>query len=219
MKSDIFDFRVDEGILEWFRRRFSIPSGYTLSVTDKKAHEPYTDFEKLVVYKDQMKGRLRFPLDLFVKLFLNRYNIVPRQLHPNSYRILTGYIELMHREGVEPNFDMLRHIYSLTKKKGELAFSFAVVPSLNIFTRLKDLPKSYRHMYFIVEHPSDFCDIRWLWVNECHKIRRPQLPSVYSELVNKLHEEYLAKRTSVSNCSHRYVQRVYPWSRVADGEC
>ena len=52
VKSDIFESRVDEGMLEWFRRRFSIPSGYTLSVTDKKAHEPYTGLEKLVVYKD-----------------------------------------------------------------------------------------------------------------------------------------------------------------------
>ena len=86
-----------------------------------------------------MEGGLRFLLDPFVKLFLSRYNITPGQLHPNSYRILIGYIELMYREGIEPNFDMLRHIYSLTKKKGELAFSFADVPSLNIFSRLKDL--------------------------------------------------------------------------------
>ena len=61
---------------------------------------------------------------------------------PNSYRILNGYIELMYREGVEPNFDMLRHMYSLNKKKGELVFSLAAVLSLNIFARLKDLPKT-----------------------------------------------------------------------------
>ena len=157
-----------------------------------------------------MEGGLRFPLDPFVKLFLNRYNIAPGQLHPNSYKILTGYIELMHREGVKPNFDMLRHMYSLTKKKGKLTFSYATVPSLNIFARLKDLSKFWRHMYFVVEHPSDFCNIRRLWVGECHKIRHPQLPSVHSELVNNFHEQYLAKRTSMSNCSHRYVQRVYP---------
>ena len=89
-----------------------------MSVTNKKTHEPYTGFEKLVVYKDQMEGGLWFPLDPFVKLFLNRYNIAPRQLHPNSYRILTGYLELMHREGVDPNLDMLRYVYSLTKKNG-----------------------------------------------------------------------------------------------------
>ena len=74
-------------------------------------------------------------------------------------------------------------------------------------------------MYFIVEHPSDFCDIQRLWVDECHKIKHPQLPSVHSEFVNKLHKQYLAKRTSTSNYSLRYVQRVYPRSRVADGEC
>ena len=51
VKSDIFEFRVDKGMLEWFRRRFSIPSDYTLSVIDKKAHEPYTGFKKLVVYQ------------------------------------------------------------------------------------------------------------------------------------------------------------------------
>ena len=205
VKSDIFESRVGEGELEWFRWRFNIPSDYTLSVTDKKAHEPYTGFEKLVVYKDQMEGGLRFPLDPFVKSFLNRYNIAHGQLHPNSYRILTGYLELMYREGVEPNFDMLRHIYSLTKKKGELAFSFTAVPSLNIFKRLKDLPKTWRYMYFIVEHKSDFSDIRRLWVDECHKIKHPQLPSVYSALIHKLHEKYLAKRTSTSNFSSRYV--------------
>ena len=52
VKSDVFESRVDEGMLEWFRHRFFIPSSYTLSVTDKKVHEPYTDFEKLVVCKD-----------------------------------------------------------------------------------------------------------------------------------------------------------------------
>ena len=96
-----------KGELEWFRRRFNIPSDYTLSVTDKKAHESYTSFEKLVVYKDQMEGGLRFFLYPFVKLFLNKYNIDAGKLHPNNYRILTGYLELMHREGVEPSFDML----------------------------------------------------------------------------------------------------------------
>ena len=113
-----------------------------MSITDKKAHEPYTCFEKLVVYKDQMEGGLRFPLDPFVKLFLNRYNIAPGQLYPNSYRILTGFIELMHREGIEPDLDILWYVYSLTKKKGELVFSFSTVPSLNIFVRLKNLPKT-----------------------------------------------------------------------------
>ena len=52
VKYDVFESRVDEGELEWFRRRFNIPSEYILSCTDKKMHEPYTDFEKLVVYKD-----------------------------------------------------------------------------------------------------------------------------------------------------------------------
>ena len=111
----------------------------------------------------------------------------------------------MHRESVEPDFDMLRHIYSLTKKKGELAFSFAAVLSLNIFAGLKNLPKTWRHRYFIIEHPSELCDIRRLWVDECHKIKRPRLSSVYLELVSKLHERYLAERTSASNYSLRYV--------------
>ena len=88
--------------------------------TDKKAHEPYADELRLVVYQDQLEGGIRFPLDPFVKFFLNRYNIAPGQLHHNSYRILTGYIELMYREGVELNFDMLRHMYSLNKRRVNL---------------------------------------------------------------------------------------------------
>ena len=41
VKFDIFESRVDEGMLEWFRQRFTIPSEYSLFVTDKKVHEPY----------------------------------------------------------------------------------------------------------------------------------------------------------------------------------
>ena len=116
---------------------------------------------------------------------------------------------MIHREGVEPDFDMLRHMYSLSKKKGKLAFSLAAVSSLNIFARIKDLPKTWRHMYFVIEHLFEFCSIQRLWVDECHKIKRPQLSSVYSELAIKLHQRYLAKGTSASNYFHHYIQRAY----------
>ena len=165
-------------------------------------HDPYTDDIKLVIYQDQLEGGLRFPLDPFVKLFLNRYNIALGQLHPNSYRILTGYIELMHKEGREPNFDLLRHMYSLNSKKEKLTFSLAIVPNLNLFSKLQDLPKSWRHRYFIIEHPSEFFSIRRLWVDDCHKIKWPtKLPSEDSELAIRLHQRCLAKGTSAKNYS------------------
>ena len=69
------------------------------------------------------------------------YNIAPRQLHPNSYRILTGYLELMYRVGTELNFDMFQYMYSLNKKKGELTFFLLAVPHLSLFVKLPDLPK------------------------------------------------------------------------------
>ena len=111
----------------------------------------------------------------------------------------------MHREGVEPDFDILRYMYSLTKKKGELTFSLATVPGLNIFVRLKDLPKTWRHRYFVIEHPSEFCSIRCLWMDECQKIKRPKLPSVCSELAEKLRQRHLAEGTFAKNCSQRYI--------------
>ena len=154
-----------------------------------------------------MEGGLWFPLDPFVKVFLNRYNIAPRKLHPNSYRILTGYLELMHREGVVPNFDMLRHIYRLTKKKGELAFSSVAVPSLNIFVRLKDLPKTWRHMYFVVEYKSDFSDIRRLWVDEFHKVKRLQLLRLHSAIDDVLSYDTHQPTSAVHHKSQMGVQR------------
>ena len=160
----------------------------------------------MVIYQDQLEGGLRFPLDPFVKLFFNRYNIAHGQLYPNSYCILTRYIELMHREGREPDFDMLRHMYSLNKKKGELTFSLAAVPSLNLFSKLQDLPKSWRHQYFIIEHPFEFFIIRHLWVDEYYKIKRPtKLPSEDLELAIKLHQLCLAEGTSAKNYSQRYL--------------
>ena len=46
VKSDVFESRVSDKDLDWLRRRFHILAEYTLSVTDKKAHGPYTGFEK-----------------------------------------------------------------------------------------------------------------------------------------------------------------------------
>ena len=37
VKSDIFESSIDEGMLEWFRQRFTIPIEYSLHTTDKKA--------------------------------------------------------------------------------------------------------------------------------------------------------------------------------------
>ena len=75
-------------------------------------------------------------MDPFVKSFLNMFNISPGQLHPNSYSILTGYIELMHREGSESNLDMFRYMYNLNKKKRELVFSFSVTHNHSLFVKL-----------------------------------------------------------------------------------
>ena len=79
----------------------------------------------------------------------------------------------MHREGREPDFDVLRYMYSLNKKKGELTFSMAIVPSLNLFSKLQDLPKSWRHKYFIIEHLLEFFSIWRLWIDKCHKVKHP----------------------------------------------
>ena len=124
-------------MLDWYRRRFDIPSEYVLHITKDKAHEPFSYGNGIVVHQDQMEARLRFPLDIFVKLFLNTYNIAPGQLHPNNYRILTGFIELMHREGKEPNLIVLRHVYSLAKKKGFQSLSVRTKRiNINIFNRI-----------------------------------------------------------------------------------
>ena len=82
-----------------------------------RAHEYFLDMVKMVVYANQLERGLRFPLDPFVKTFMNMFNITPGQLYPNSYRILTRYIELMHRESREPDLDMFRFMYRLNKKK------------------------------------------------------------------------------------------------------
>ena len=219
VKSDIFRSKVDLSMLDWFRRRFDIPSEYILQITKDKAHESCSSGKGVVVYQDQLEAGLRFPLDPFVKLFLNAYGIAPGQLHPNSYRILTGFIELMHREGKEPSLVVLRYIYSLQKKRGELAFSLVAVPQYNIFIRLKDLPKSWRNKYFVVEHPSEFDDVRCLWSDECQKVRRvSKLPSEDLELIEKYHFMYALGSSSAVTHSRWYLSRLYPGKRYSKGE-
>ena len=97
-----------------------------------------------------------FPMDPFIKAFLNRYNIASGQLHPNSYSILTDFIELVHKESREPDLEMFWYMYSLTKKNGELTFSLSVVLNYRLFVKLLNLNKACRHTFFIIEHPMDF---------------------------------------------------------------
>ena len=81
-------------------------------------------------------------MDPFVKSFMNMFNIARGKLHPNSYRILTGHIELVHKEGRESDLDMFRYMYNLNKKKGELIFFLSTTLNHNLFIKLLDLYNS-----------------------------------------------------------------------------
>ena len=74
-------------------------------------HDPNKKGEKtrLVIYVDQLEGGLRFPLDPIVIRFFQAYAIVPGQLHPNGYRFLTAFCELIRSQGHEPSVFMNRY--------------------------------------------------------------------------------------------------------------
>ena len=93
----------------------------------------------------------------------------------------------MHREGRELDHDMFRVIYSLNKKKKSL-HSLSAVLNLSLFVKLSDLPKSWRHKYFVIKHPLEFFGVRHLWVDKCHKVKRmSRLPSEEEKMVHKLY--------------------------------
>lgn len=56
---------------------------------------------------------------------------------------------------------------------GELTFSLSAVPKHSLFVKLHDLPKTWRHQFFIVEHPMDFIDVQRQRAEECSRVPRP----------------------------------------------
>ncbi|GAB2288624.1 hypothetical protein Dimus_022947, partial [Dionaea muscipula] len=84
------------------------------------------------VHFDSLKVGLRFPLHPFAEAILQNHDLLPCQLHPNSWMIITSYIIRCKRAGAEPSILVFYKLFKLSDNRDERQvstgyFSFALV--------------------------------------------------------------------------------------------
>ena len=95
-----FPPQLHKGVICLFQNKYQIPKIFKLYEAQshfRAHHNPNKEnnHNKLVIYVDQLEGGLYFPINPFIKDFFRAYGIALGQLHPNGYRFLTAFCELV----------------------------------------------------------------------------------------------------------------------------
>ncbi|GAB2265753.1 hypothetical protein Dimus_000789, partial [Dionaea muscipula] len=114
------------------------------------------------VHFDSLKVGLRFPLHPFAEAILQNHDMLPCQLHPNSWMIITSYIIRCNRAGAEASIPMFYKLFKLTDNRDECQistgyFSFVLVKGGYGVVEMKSNVKFWKVKFlFISTLPAEF---------------------------------------------------------------
>lgn len=103
----------------------------------------------MALYEAFFKAGLRLPLHPFILNLLDRYELVPAQLVPNSIRTIVGFLVLCHLHGIEASLSLFRYFYTL-RKQAEWC-SFAPRPSRALRLYLSTSIKGWKDRFFFAD--------------------------------------------------------------------
>lgn len=93
--------------------KFCIPDPPFLCYLPSKTDRAYNATQDLCVFRDVLKGGLRFPLHPFIPEILGSYKIHPTQIHPNGWHLITCFMVRCKQLGVEPNVRIFRQMFNI----------------------------------------------------------------------------------------------------------
>lgn len=104
------------------RRQFvgAIRQGYKIRTptSDETFYTVPTSLNKILVRVDALRIRLSFPLDSFIKFYLNAFELTPIQLTPNSQAYLLGFTKYARQIlRAEPSINLFRSIFTMAIKR------------------------------------------------------------------------------------------------------
>ncbi|KAH9782741.1 MDIS1-interacting receptor like kinase 2 [Citrus sinensis] len=103
---------VDE--LDNLRARYDIPDDIPLRIPRKKDTHSRPPRGYVTLFLESFKLGMRCPLQPYFARILNGLNLVPGQLNPNGWRVLSGLFILWDRCcQTEPTVDEIKHLYQL----------------------------------------------------------------------------------------------------------
>ncbi|GMP99451.1 hypothetical protein CsSME_00046919 [Camellia sinensis var. sinensis] len=117
---------LSEGRIFEFQRHFSIPDDVHLSLVMDNTLDMERDDQNTIVFPllSIAEGRVRFPLHPFLRAVLRYWGLIPSQPNVNFFRIITGFVELNWRLGINLGIPAIRHCYALAKSSDRLGRYF-----------------------------------------------------------------------------------------------
>ena len=178
---------------------------------------------EIVVFDDFFKRGFGIPVHPFLQGLLLYYEIGIYNLHPNSILLISTFIHLCEAYvGIEPHFDLFRHLFCL-RKKGAVGGS--KIPGgvyLNLHDSMKtrylscpwntSLTEWYKRYFYIREEPGSamFCDMGYIPEKRVSWTDWPEYTGQVSELMNLIDWSRQDRPGVVGNF---LVRRVMPCQR------
>ena len=139
---------LDDETLSRFRDRFRFPDRVRVRLSCREERTCHFSPEEVYFYKAAFLCGLRFPFHPFIMELLAHFDIAPKQLMPNSWRIVVSCMEiwLAATKGDMIKVDMLVYLYCL--KESQEHRYYELVPWERRTKIIWDLPSSFRYWKF-----------------------------------------------------------------------
>ncbi|CAH9126901.1 unnamed protein product [Cuscuta epithymum] len=138
----------------------------------------------LMVHLDSIKSGLQFPLHQFYLDFFHRYQVVPAQFMPNSFRFISAFIAWCSDMGVDPSLDLFLHFFKVSRQNSDGFLRVSARPGRRLFHGAPTSFHDWKHQFFFLRFPEG----RFLerWNGYSLKIGPPSLTDGLEEAINKL---------------------------------
>ena len=138
-------YGLDSDTLGRFRDRFQFPKWVRVCLPSEEDRACHFFLREVCFYESAFVCGLRFPVHPFLMELLDRFGIAPRQLMPNSWRILVSCmgIWMAATNGGMLKVDELVYMYRLKESK-EYEY-YKLVPWERRTRIVKGLPLSFRY--------------------------------------------------------------------------
>ncbi|XP_055960136.1 uncharacterized protein LOC130014970 [Mercurialis annua] len=196
-----FVTNIDRESLGEIRDDFGIPVAYSLSVCGARmsANENVGD-GKVIVYKEQFRCGLRFPLDPLIESFVKDYGIP----------LLCCFIELVCDKGLSPSLGMLNELFFITRRSNEFYHRLAAHRGKRLIDALPKITKRWQRSFFVVGHDSAFANFPCDWVDESESLSFSPLCVTDSEALDSLVDDAQSQLFDCCDLVDRYLYRKFP---------
>ena len=136
---------LDAETLSRFKDRFQLPKKVRVRLPHGEERACHFSPGEVCFYKVAFLCGLRFPVHPFIMELLGHFKIAPRQLIPNSWKIVISCMEiwLATTEGDMIKVDEFTYLYHLKESK-EYGY-YELVPWVRKARIVRDLPSSFKY--------------------------------------------------------------------------